>query len=316
MKTETEETMRELRESGKKLAEWVQQISAGLDEVGTSGGSASDGSSEPECGEERKFASRAVAFVIKNSRKGIVPLCVSVAALLQEKENLKKQVRDLKKKVQGLQGSRSNPAGLFSSSSLTTAEPEKQSSQSIQASEHRGKSPQHYHTLPSRGSRKLQNCHDYHKEESIYGTSSRVGQKNPEKTCDDGICFVEFHYSSPEHDSKNSENHLKMHLDEPVTESKESSIPKCCTERLKISDSLANGSDFQTSNVPEHLESKSTKKFPQLLSKDLSVKHAHCEGLVILPESELNKVLDVIKEMRQTIHSPWHQKESKQMQVI
>ncbi|XP_076370036.1 uncharacterized protein LOC143256557 [Tachypleus tridentatus] len=198
MKTETEETMRELRESGKKLAEWVQQISAGLDEVGTSGGSASDGSSEPECGEERKFASRAVAFVIKNSRKGIVPLCVSVAALLQERENLKKQVRDLKKKVQGQQRSHSNPAGLFSSGSLTTAEPEKQSSQSIQTPEH---SPQHYHTLPSRGSRKLQNYHGYHKEESIYGTSSRVGQKNPEKTCDDGICFVDFHYSSPEHDS-------------------------------------------------------------------------------------------------------------------
>ncbi|XP_043922885.1 uncharacterized protein LOC122798199 isoform X2 [Protopterus annectens] len=52
--------------------------------------------------EDKKMASRAVAFVIKSTRKGIVPLCADVAQLLKVKQRLEKTIRAQQFEIQHL----------------------------------------------------------------------------------------------------------------------------------------------------------------------------------------------------------------------
>lgn len=76
--------------------------------------------------EDKEIASRAVAFVVNSTRKGIVPLCTDVANLLRAKRSLEKKVLLLKKENEALRsGSRPTshstsptPASLSSDRSL------------------------------------------------------------------------------------------------------------------------------------------------------------------------------------------------------
>lgn len=52
--------------------------------------------------DDKKFVSKAVAFVIGHCRNGFVPLCASVATLLQEQERLKQEVALLKQEIKQL----------------------------------------------------------------------------------------------------------------------------------------------------------------------------------------------------------------------
>ncbi|XP_052079381.1 uncharacterized protein LOC127717676 [Mytilus californianus] len=76
--------------------------------------------------EDKEIASRAVAFVVNSTRKGIVPLCTDVANLLRAKRSLEKKVLLLTKENQALRsGSRPTshstsptPASLSSDKSI------------------------------------------------------------------------------------------------------------------------------------------------------------------------------------------------------
>ncbi|XP_014668401.1 PREDICTED: uncharacterized protein LOC106809726, partial [Priapulus caudatus] len=68
--------------------------------------------------EDKEIASKAVAFVVKSTRRGIVPLCADVANLLREKHSLERKVEVLAHEVRFL---RSTPPNRTMSTSPRTS---------------------------------------------------------------------------------------------------------------------------------------------------------------------------------------------------